>query len=732
MRYFLPLTGMLVLAAGCTRESLTDPQNSDPYVLVVQGTIGPSGGILEADDFSIEIPPGAFAGERTVKLLAAKEIQPFGADQVTRTFRLTGIPGEFTKPLRVCIEYGRTLSEETHIAHGMQVFDEVMLDEKIIYRLIAASDSSGCLVCEIPATIGDGRRVSSGLDRPCADAVETDDALDLLGLTGYRTHATEHFSIKYPVSLVEVNIAAVGAMLEEHRAAITQTMQLSWPWSDRVQTVVQQLGAGCGACASVDFQRTSEGPALSLSRDYLSQGQLGRVRLAAGQTLLLNLLRTLDPAAMTLPNYWLRHAVAAWAEEHFTEDAAFQRPWSFRNVEMAPFHGMRAGSGTSNIDEGIFHGYGMASVIKYLADDQRFTAAGVGQTYATISEGGRSATAALLDNVDALVAEWWPQFFKSYVGGEVYSVPKSVFTHSKNLEGTWTIAGAADTVRVFTGGYPDLSAKLYMIELNNAALDQSAALTLKLSGLAGFHAPWGVMAFGAGGESLEYWGHAVAQGSATLRVSGLRGLYDAGWRQILVVAICSNTSSAYLDVNDAELTVRITSEDPSSASVYNSFDFGMRIVGHWRYVSGSFTSEYEDDLEEEPWGLVDVITGEMAAENRFVGSFAAQGATGEVSATLNAARDTLLVVQLDMRAADTAGRTWEFGFRAAEVPLWFDDDEWTIFRIMGPEACSYLEDVYYEYLDPAANESRTLLDYHCTDAGVYPSALHLALHKRPG
>ncbi len=140
--------------------------------------------------------------------------------------------------------------------------------------------------------------------------------------------------------------------------------------------------------------------------------------------------------------------------------------------------------------------------------------------------------------MNALVTEWWPAFFQSYVGGDIYGVDNDVFTNSQNLSGSWTIDDENDTQMIFSHDFPDLSANLYEIKLEYDSIDQSASLTLEVTGEVS--TPVSVMAFGVGDGHPEYWGHYTAQGSAILEIPDLKDLYDEGWRRILVVAVNCN------------------------------------------------------------------------------------------------------------------------------------------------------------------------------------------------
>ena len=118
MLYVMFLVLSLILVIGCSEDSTTAPEDDGTYTLEGTETIGSTGGTIEVEDFSLAIPAGAFDGDCTVELYASSDDQPFGDSQVTRAFRLEGLPDEFSQPLRVCIRYEGTLTEESFVARG--------------------------------------------------------------------------------------------------------------------------------------------------------------------------------------------------------------------------------------------------------------------------------------------------------------------------------------------------------------------------------------------------------------------------------------------------------------------------------------------------------------------------------------------------------------------------------------------------------------------------------------
>jgi len=344
-------------------------------------------------------------------------------------------------------------------------------------------------------------------------------------------------------------------------------------------------------------------------------------------------------------------------------------------------------------------------------------------TYESIRDGA-SPTEALLGNVNGLVADWWPAFVHSYVSGEVYGVGRDVFLDTANLSGTWSIDRATDTSANFGGVYYDLSAKLYRVHLNHGELEDSARLQVNLSGELG--TPLAMQIFGVDGSSLELWGQSSGQGSAATDIPNLKSHYDAGRREILVVAVNSDVSESYLGTSSLDLDLEVVSEP--EASGFNSINFGLRVDGVFRSVVNDNESESYDEHEVQPPGVIGVIEGEMTSETRFEGGYELSDGSGEVVVLFNAARDTVLSIEVVMESS-TNGYLIDHHFVASGVPRSFDDDDWSYYEAEGVATCEYVDDVAYSYVSPSGDVTIDLDSYSCSSGGSFPSYLRFIFHK---
>ena len=91
---------------------------------------------------------------------------------------------------------------------------------------------------------------------------------------------------------------------------------------------------------------------------------------------------------------------------------------------------------------------------------------------------------ALLKTVDGNVVDWLPDFTKKYLNGEIYDLPIEKFIDSAELE--WSINSETDTLKNYdsfpANYFPDLSAKLFKINLNYQPIDETYKMLVSMKG----------------------------------------------------------------------------------------------------------------------------------------------------------------------------------------------------------------------------------------------------------
>ncbi|MBN2200477.1 hypothetical protein JW777_00820 [bacterium] len=569
------------LAYGCSKKSTGPSGDGDGTTAEKTVTIGPEGGELAFGDFSLTVPTGAFAENCTLRLAADPDDDTFGEARATRVFRVEGFPEDFTRPIRLAIQCSRPLSGETFIAEADSAFDPLTGGFAGIYRYRPASDSSGHLVCtltpsggETPAFRRPFRKNSSSLRKR---------TLKALGIDGHVSVTTRLFKVTRNLKdpIIGPLGQAMNDMLEDNWEIILDEtgLDFSEKW---LQLPIDVMVGPFGPELADQYSPVvacSHNPLfwrMGIDQAAVKSNQMQIIRILSGMYMLQysmlgpgiideNIGESADPA-----DSWVHLAFMHWSEELFSDDPDFRAPLNFPGNEMAPFHGM-VGSALYLNER---HDRGMAAAIKFLSRQDYFTRAEIFQTYQDINGIGRSApqdpTEALLSNVQELITVWWPDFFKSYISGGVYGVSPSVFLKSGNLSGTWTIDPDGDTEKVFSssapiiGAYPDLSAKLFLVDASDPDIGENDRLLIDVNGEVtdqGLSA----LVFAVQPDRLEYLGGGPAT-SGNPEIANLKTNAEAGVTQYLICVVNSTSHDGYMGSTAVDLNLTVTQEDTSGGS----------------------------------------------------------------------------------------------------------------------------------------------------------------------
>jgi hypothetical protein len=277
--------------------------------------------------------------------------------------------------------------------------------------------------------------------------------------------------------------------------------------------------------------------------------------------------------------FWLHHAIAAWSEGRFPATPGFT-PLNFEEHFWAPFNGMHI-SGEDTPHHIASHGIGMAPLIDYLVGLE-------GDGFIKRIFDGlathKIALEAVLEGTEGSEAVWWPGFFKEYIGGDIYGVNADRFL--ERVSGTFTIDSAGDTLKHFDADYPDLSAKLYRIDLDYEAMRERGTFGFKL-GPASLNLDYlEVLVFGLRDGELEFLDEGVDF-----------ALGDLGAYRSLVVAVVNSASEEpYTENLRIELDIRAEVSDWPWRFVYIVLrDVGAKVE--------SYTPAYDRYDTTTTWNL---------------------------------------------------------------------------------------------------------------------------------
>lgn len=597
---------LLVILQGCRLfEELTGPEESKlPEEQTV--TIDERGGTIEVEGFSVSIPAGALTQESTVGISVTDTPIAWPGHLVSSIYQLEGLPKECSKPLTIRIRYQRDLQESSLICRSVSGISPCTGNPGNVHRFLPAMDSAGYLIATLPALPGDGMMKSG--DRSNGKSRQT-----FAGLTGYIQHTSQHFRITLPGEWDKTIKTTLAEILERNHKTIgelgfTYTGMPKTPWDVyMIPFTSADQKRYCMFIPEPDlhlFNYVFDEPKV---RDMASYYYV--LCAAGGREFFHSVLSTYDTRYFKSPDgtveparFWWHHAVASWAEEKFitypdgyTHPLDFEPPISYDPAEivpLAPFRGIQAGSGQSE-QTALKHGGGMAVFVKYLVEQygkQVLTA-----IYERIREGDYPVNAIKqgVESTDnaAQITQWWPEFFKAYMSNKLYGVDDQMFMDAS--EETFTITSEQTTSAIFTKQYPDLSTRIYRVQLKYDDLSPDADLQLSLTGqpVSSKETMLLVYKYQSSPTEAEPF-QFVEQAIEQITISNVRTFMDQGFGDLLVVVVNSHADLPEA-LGMAEMTLEMNLLE-TQVPQFNRCTFDLIVSGEWGTESS--TREMQERL----------------------------------------------------------------------------------------------------------------------------------------
>jgi hypothetical protein len=705
------LLGVLLLVGGCTKKS-TEPEKktTEDYTLQATQSIGSDGGTIEVDDFSLVVPAGAFASNAGLKLYASSEDKPFGDNGVSRTFRLEGLPEEFSESLQVCIGYQGTLTEESFIAVGEQalVIGEDSL--QTIYSMYPAADSSGFLVCKLPPeeSAGGMARVVGHHSVPKGSGSEN----YFTAIANYKAWVgSGHFIINCPLYLIDY-VDDVAKFLEAgHDTVFALGLgyeKREWAWPGEV--VIKVLRSDKYLILKAD---RAKAPKINLDESKMSLAEISNYRKPLGFAMVevAQFIYVPDDCG-NIEHLWWNAAVRWWSEEKFVDSSSYAYPDEFPGYEMAPFNGLRVG-GMEFIKKwgehrAVLHGAGMSTLVKFLVG--KYGQEILVNIYDEMKDCMKEPVEAILTSVPGPEYVWWPEFFKKYIAGEIYGVKSETFLDNISQQNKFRIDGAADTVEYFDNSYPDLSAELHRIDLVYDGFSDDATLNFKV-GPSSLNLDYvTVMVFGLKDGKLEYLG----DGADLTLTDSYNDLKANGYNTLVAAVINSANEPPYTGDLNIQLDVRVITQHELAYnwcriafyadmhfSVGDTADYWDEKVVSWEGEGGfsgnTFTATWYGT--EDPNDHSKISSGSM---------------TVEVDPVMTDSFDVVSFSATKTSDRPEGGYPEEASISGSDIPFDEFDDFYNLFLrclIVGTEACTKVGSFEYESSYPTYGER--VIGYQC-------------------
>jgi len=579
----------LLVLLSCSPDGPAEPDNNQGKPLATV-SIGPAGGALETDQFELTVPEGAFANTIALSLYA-DTINLEGA--ITDAFRVEGFPNTFSESLRISIKHTGTESGTSHyIAAGTEAFDISADNYQPALRMFQAGDSSGSLMAEIPI-LQQFTFLSSITPGRCCRNQDSPFAVYFMGVSGYDPPITKpHFRIVLASDLGTDAKTILPDLLEktldtliEAGLSISRTpfpievYALNFPAVDNARYCT--FYPAWGAFTLVLDQTFLD--------DFFSYGQFikGAVTRELAHcvsctydnqyfNVILPTRSKINPA-----HFWLHHAIASWFEERMVGTYVYGEdfsPLDFDRTapnERQPFAGIQAGCGIT-CETSRRHGGGMSALMKYLEInyDQSYAWRILNDLRQNHSHPVTAMRASVAEEPDIL----WPDFIKTYIrGNALYGGPfgSSGDIWPGMLDGDYIIDSEDDTIASFTAAYPDLSAKIFLVQIDGPTLDSMSFETACTDGT------WEdrkILVFGYKDVTTD---HFLDEGYDRVTLRRIDTLQAQGWTQLWIAVVNSNFDEAtYTGSTDIRLDIK--------SWLKNVPDYNFCLP--WYEVLGTFTT----------------------------------------------------------------------------------------------------------------------------------------------
>lgn len=574
-----------LLSATCTKEAPEpDPGDVPSEDLLVRADIGPEGGKLQTEDFLLVIPEGAFDTTVTISLFLEDNDPSRLVNQITPSYRLTGLKQVWNKSLELSIRYDGDLEEGNQIAFGFTFYEEEFEDSVHIHELYEATDSLGFLKCILsPVADPDPFLKTAPLSTPLYHPLVFHNYLMVRGMTKIGTHRSDYAEIKYDKGVDLSKVIRLGQELDEailffHAQGFINANLFTGKYKLRVQILDENNNAQRPSFCLPEFEDLKG--LYVKGKNYFSAGVLSlytiKFPLSYFRNVENNELRGYAGRGVfhygsycRIPEEmnWIYFAFRTWVEEYFhgssllsLEESRIKHPFYGLNVlEMNAYSDLFEAE--YHLKRQIIHGMRMTPLISYLMDNYNSDLDLITKIYDQMQNAAifKQPVDAILNSISVPEYQWWPAFIRAYLEGSIRDIPAEMFLGLIDAGDQMHFMDKTDTLKYFDRSYPDFSAKLCQLNLSEylseSVLGERDKMTFELGPdhLDLDYVKVQVYAYKEG--ELEF----LSEGSE-VTIPNLKGLIEDGNTKLLAVVINSLSEAPYLDETGIELSVRIIRE----------------------------------------------------------------------------------------------------------------------------------------------------------------------------
>ncbi|MBN2001333.1 T9SS type A sorting domain-containing protein [candidate division KSB1 bacterium] len=685
----------------CKQDTTINAQISK----IESATIGPEGGAILVPGCEMNIPQGAFKSVHNISIHRAYEKNPFGENGITDVFNLSGLPDSTTSPIKIKIKYSGTLSKETYLTIGQEIYQPLVGETHRTYNYLESSDSSGYLISEL-----DWRSAESALNsyRLARQSVSTSTTVSA---------ATDMIINKMDDLMTISSPAAYLETVKGHiQSAVANLKALGYHQYDKyfnkiVFNVCPVEDNNSGICAYpshiIDFGVFKFDKKLPLTIT-VDQKKINSPVFPAdlhsslysaiqGEYAPISYTKKKEDDENLQNNLWLHTAINSWAGVI----SGIRPPLRFFLNTRASLYarGLSPSVSDFNFADQMDFGSGMSSLFDYLDVAYNNNTEIIINFYDQITlKKPLYHLSSLIESIGMPVFEWYPGYINGYITGRSFRFDFSELTAM--VRGEWTIADKNDTSHIFSKAaeseFSDISAKLYKI--NCLYENISGKVELHLSTLSDDVSVVNRNLYLYAFNNNQFVEIAHSDGTP-LVVSNMKSFFDQ--RKSLYCAVVNSKYTEGSFDGKSEILLQCKMKEKSSS--LNNCRVKIYVEHHYDGTSGAYSATYTTS-----WSATGTWndTGFTAIIDEWLTPVSHQTGKIEIGVDLEAGTVTSFRAEKtnDYTNSDESA-TWTCA-GVGPLPLTMDDwNEFIIFSIDGEAISSVLQEFTYNWESGDASSS---------------------------
>ena len=570
--FCLIIAVILLLTVGCSDS--TGPGKNNGNKPQASGNIGASGGTVKTEQITVNVPQGAFTDQTTVGLTTTTE-KKYGENAVSSTYKISGIPAAFTKPLTISIAYKGTLSNESFIVIGENI-TEKLLGENIRlehYYPVVVSDS--IFSCTIPPNqFQAAKRSANNAGNQFIDLYVT-------ALTNYLSDKkAPHFPM-VASKISEDQCQKIGSYLEGVYKVV-ENLGFNYHLPGNVYGTIDSVEVRFAMDVTDPpvFQLSYPGatPSLWFQISY-GQGSGGsipaNIKHDTAQSFMTLITTYYTPVADLNKFSWFDLAMSDWISRYINTTTADEVPLPMAATPTATLKGIPILS-VQNANTFLTQSRSFSPLIEYFNKKYKISTSenAISRIYDERYKGKN-----LSESLESVLGDdervWWPEFVKEYVAGNIYNVTASSFTSSDVQKGKFTVT-SKDTTKTFNSVFGDLAADIYTISLDPMFKDKIGSIRFTADSKDVADEYLNVLLFGIKGGKLTYVGR-----GAEFSVTSLSSATDNN----TLIAVVANSLLDYPFNTDNDYSLTVTAAQKTG--------FSLADLKKCRIVLANFYQEYK-------------------------------------------------------------------------------------------------------------------------------------------